>query len=165
MHVRTATHDDLESVAGLHERAVRAVDRAYTPRQLDAWDHPRDPDDYPVDDGRKRLVVAERDGWVVGYGQLDLDAGELQAVYVDPEHADTGVGSALVAHLEGVATGRDYRRVELLASKNAVGFYRSAGYEPTGTESVESPNGVELGCVRMAKRLNSDRTEWGRLPV
>ena len=79
-----------------------------------------------------------------------LDAmGEVRAVYVHPDHARHGVGSALLAELEGYARGRGLDRLSLQSSLNAVGFYERAGYERVG--EGESPGG--LAVVGMEKVL------------
>lgn len=170
MNVREATEEDRPGVLRAHREAVRALEPgAYTREQLAAWDHERDPEDYPIGDDGKAVVVAECDGPVAGFGQLDVGSGEVEAVYVHGDHGEQGVGSALLAHLEGRAVGQGHRAVTLLASKNARGFYERAGYRATRRETVEQPNGVEMECVRMRKELAgggaATAREWGRLPA
>jgi putative acetyltransferase len=175
MNVRDATEADRTGVLRAHREAVRALEPgAYTREQLAAWDHERDPDEYPIADECKALVVADRDGTVAGFGQMDLETAEVEAVYVHGDHTGEGVGSALLSHLEGRAAGRGHRAVTLLASKNARGFYERAGYRATGRETVEQPDGVEMECVRMCKELANGGAghggtitarEWGRLPA
>ncbi len=168
MHVRDATREDLESVVQVHSAAVEGVrgTDAYDRRQVEAWNHERDPGDYPLADPDRRLVVAERDGAVVGFGQVAPGRGELEAVYVDPDHWGQGVGTALVTHLEGVAHEAGAGGLRLLASQNAVEFYEAAGYRVEGTETLET-RGVELPCVRMAKSLGRGPSPraWGELPA
>jgi putative acetyltransferase len=171
MHVRDAEDDDRSAVLRAHREAVRDLDPGpYTRRQLDAWDHERDPGDYPLEEPETAVVVAERNGGVAGYGQLAARTGEVQAVYVHPDHGGEGVGSTLLAHLEGRAAGRGHRSVRLLASKNAVGFYEGVGYRTEDRETVEQPNGVEMECVWMRKDLHPGEhpdpaRAWGRLPA
>lgn len=62
------------------------------------------------------LVVARRDGAVVGIGalkQLDAEHGELKSMHTVAEARGQGVGDAVLAHLLGLARARGYRRVSL----------------------------------------------------
>lgn len=155
----------------VHRAAVRGVDPGpYDRRQLDAWDHDRDPDGYPFGDPDRPVVVAERDARTVGFGWANDREGEVEAVYVHPDHAGDGVGSTLLAHLEGRLAAVGVEAVEVLASLNAVPFYRRAGYEHVGERPVEFDDGVELSCARMVKDLRGPDDgvapgEWGRLPA
>jgi N-acetylglutamate synthase-like GNAT family acetyltransferase len=90
-----------------------------------------------------RVVVAERDGAVVGVAQLHVSptleyerpAAKLAALVVDVSHRGQGVGSALVEAMEAEARAR---RCELLFLTTAArrddahAFYRQVGLEETG---------------------------------
>jgi len=179
MNVRTATPDDLDRVAALHRAAVRAVPaEEYDECHLDAWDHERSPDDYPLDDPDRTLLVAERSGRVdgtgrsgrvAGFGRASHDRGEVEACYVHPDHAGREVGSALLAGLEGRLAARGTATVRTVASLNAVGFYEAAGYDRVEAVTLEGYRGVEFPCVAMEKSLPSSAgpgpVEWGRLPA
>lgn len=167
VHVRTATVDDRDRLASVHAEAVRGVPPgAYDRRQLAAWDHDRDPRDYPVGDPDRPVLVAERDGTVVGFGVATHEASELAALYVHPDHAGQGVGSALLAGLEGRLAARGAGSVRVVASLNAAGFYEGAGYRRVGGTTVEY-EGVELPCTVLEKELGpaGGGTDWGRLPA
>lgn len=170
MLVRTATPGDRPRVARVHEESVRGVDPGvYDRRHLDSWDHERDPEDYPVEDPDRTVLVAERGGTVVGFGQANHPEAELEACYVHPDHGDRGVGSALLAGLEGRLAGTGVDAVHLVASLNAVAFYEAAGYERVERTTVEGHDGVELPCLRMEKDLRAvdacGARDWGRLPA
>lgn len=182
VQVRPATRADVEAVYDLHVASIRAFGpSAYDERQVTAWaetpfagvdDH------YPVGEPGHQFVVAcvdppeggprsegavggasrEQAGELAGFGHLAVDEREVRAVYVHPDHARSGVGSALLAHLEGVAYGRGLSALELTASLNAVPFYRQAGYDPVA-EAVHRTSGggveAELDVVVMRKALPS----------
>ena len=179
MQVRPATRADVEAVYDLHVASIRAFGpESYDERQVTAWAETefRGPDEqYPVGEPGHHFVVAcvdrpvggprnrapsetsrELAGDLAGFGHLAVEECEVRAVYVHPEHARVGVGSALLAHLEGVAYGRELTELELTASANAVRFYESAGYEAIeGTVHATSGGGMEaeLEVVRMGKEL------------
>jgi putative acetyltransferase len=155
MLVRPARTADFDTVREVHQRAVRALGAdAYSDRQVEAWADWSGVDDLDgVDDEDAHVVVAERRGEPAGFGHLGAAAGEVNAVYVHPDHAREGVGAALLAHLEGYARSAGLSELTLSASLNAVVFYDRAGYERVGPDTHETAGGVELECIRMRKRL------------
>ena len=153
VYVRPATREDRAALPALHTAAVEAFGPdGYDADGVREWAGAgeRSPDDYDVDVPGEHFTVAVREGAVVGFGHVVLDAGEVHAVYVHPDHADHGVGSALLAELEGYARGRGCGGLSLQSSLNAVGFYERAGYERVG--EGESPGG--LSVVEMRKELD-----------
>ena len=152
MDVRPATPEDAEVLPALHSDAVEAFGPDhYTAERVDHWSSrgERTPEDYPVDEPGEHVTVCVRDGEVAGFGHLAVAEREVHAVYVHPDHARRGVGSALLAELEGFARGRGLETLDLQSSLNAVGFYERAGYERRGEE--ESPGGLPVVAFR--KRL------------
>ncbi|HET7322851.1 MAG TPA: GNAT family N-acetyltransferase [Halococcus sp.] len=136
----------------LHTASVHAFGpEKYDTEQVRRWAKAdeRAPKDYTVDAANEHFTVAVRDGEVAGFGHLVLNAGEIHAIYVHPDHAHHGVGSALLAELEGYARGQGLTELALQSSLNAVGFYERAGYERIG--EGESPGGLPV--VEMRKEL------------
>lgn len=166
--VRPAAPGDRERIRAVHVAAIRGSGpAAYDDRQVAAWADKGDPaDDYPVEQAGHYLVVAERtvpdgtaadgDSAVVGYGHLVPTEREVRAVYVHPDAAGNGVGTALLDALESRARDIRLDALALHASLNAVGFYEQAGYERAGSETYSTIHGgetVDLDVVRMRKPL------------
>jgi len=160
MQVRPAAPGDALEVFALHVASIRTLGpEGYDPDQVRAWarkDH--GPEGYPIDEEGHHFVVAEREGEVAGFGDLVPDSEEvdaeadIRAVYVHPEHAGRGVGSAILAGLEGYARGTGVGSIEITASLNAVGFYERAGYERLREASYDT-GGTELDVVVFRKEL------------
>ena len=74
--------------------------------------------------------VAEEEGDIVGTGALEGD--ELVTFFVAPERQTSGIGSALLAEVEKVATGRCVQKLRVGSSLAGAAFYERRGYEPTG---------------------------------
>jgi len=152
--VRTACERDLPAVADLHVAAIEAFGpEAYDDEAVEAWAATDDQPAERYDLSAGHWVVAERGGDVAAFGHLDPDGGEVVAVYVHPDHARAGIGTAVLAALEGYARGVGVDELTLTASRNAVGFYERAGYERRGSVVLETSTGVELDCEEMGKDL------------
>ena len=152
MYVRPATCEDHDALPALHTAAVEAFGPdGYDETQVETWAKTgeRSPEDYDTDAADEHFTVALREGEVAGFGHLVPEVGEIHAVYVHPDHAGRGVGSALLAELEGYARGDGVSGLALQSSLNAVEFYERAGYERVG--EGESPGGLPV--VEVAKSL------------
>lgn len=102
------------------------------------------------------LVAVERDaslGAPVGYGVLDPLAGEVDAVFVDPQQHGRGIGRMLLAALEAAAHAAGHRRLHLSASLNAVPFYERAGFVALRHELYPHRSGIGIPSVYMEKPL------------
>jgi ribosomal protein S18 acetylase RimI-like enzyme len=81
-----------------------------------------------------RLVLAERDGTLVGAGALVEESpgtGRLVRMSVDRRHRGQGIGRALVNHLLAEARVRGYRRVVIETNDDwwdAIALYRACGF-------------------------------------
>jgi ribosomal protein S18 acetylase RimI-like enzyme len=168
MRVREMTALDRDPVVALHRRAARELGaEAYGDRRARAWAGDRCRCDYGLRDanatfvvavtapGETRAPVTERspgpgEGDVAGYGHLQRDAGEVQAVYVSPTYARTGVGSRLLACLEERARDATLESLELVSSKNAVGFYRRHGYRVTEETTVTTTGDGETATLEVS---------------
>ena len=93
--------------------------------------------------GADRLVVAERDGAVVGLAGLhvsysieyDEPVAKLSAIVVDESDRRLGIGEALVAEIEREARARGCCLIFLTTAEHrraAHAFYRELGFEETG---------------------------------
>jgi GNAT superfamily N-acetyltransferase len=70
----------------------------------------------------------------------------VEQLWVHEEHRGTGIGGALLEHLESEALARGAKRSVLLsASWQAPEFYRSRGYETVATFDLEISSGPRCG--------------------
>jgi putative acetyltransferase len=175
LRVREARPGDGAAVCEVHRESVRQLGpNAYDDEQVAAWDHDREPTDYPLDEDGVTFVVAERldrvgddspPTSVVGFAEVRPHGGdyferapdsygEVRAVYVHPDVAREGVGSRLLGRLERTARRAGVPGLTLHASLNAVGFYERRGYERLKELEHEfGETGVTGTVVEMTKRL------------
>ena len=158
--VRRATEDDSEIIGHVHRRSIREICGAlYPPETIEAWAAPRKPEHYVKSIRNKDFYVAEdAGGAVVGFGVLNRETQEVEAVYVHPEVKRRGVGMKILRTLEGLARDAGLETLRLNASLNGVPFYERAGYAWLEQGAHRLANGVEIACVMMSKSLK-DETE------
>lgn len=161
--LRRANADDASAMIAIHHASVRAIAPGHYPHTvLAAWS----PEPGPrreawmrslIESGRFVALLAERDGRPGGFALCEADEGFLQALYVDPSAAGGGVGRALLVACEQAMRERGRLAARVLASRNAVDFYRAAGYREIGAASQPLPDGSLLACVEMSKPLPAPR--------
>jgi GNAT superfamily N-acetyltransferase len=82
-----------------------------------------------------RTHVAEENGSVVGFATwAETDGGsmELEDLFVDPQWMRRGIATALVSCIADVLRSRGADTLEVTASPDALGFYRSVGFIDVG---------------------------------
>jgi GNAT superfamily N-acetyltransferase len=82
-----------------------------------------------------RTHVAEESGSVVGFATwAETDGGrmELEDLFVDPKWMRRGIATALVNCISDVLRSRGTDTLEVTASPDALGFYRSVGFIDAG---------------------------------
>jgi GNAT superfamily N-acetyltransferase len=153
LRLRPAAAEDRRALWLLHSRSVEVLCQgAYAAHELSTWVELLRPDGYLQPEQQRTVLVAERGLSLVGFGQLDTFLGEVEALYVAPEEAGHGVGSALLGSLEALAWREGTQVLSLDASLNAEGFYQARGYVRLhSAQRVLTPR-VQLACVRMRKQ-------------
>lgn len=152
--IRTAGDADLEAIWRVHRTAIeQTCATRYGPDVISAWVERLKPESYRGVVQRGIVVIAEDHDETIGFGQLDLAAGEIQAVYVFPGAQGRGVGAALLAHLEHVALTHGLCDITLQATLNAETFYAAHGWQTTGRDVRKITEQVSLACVAMEKSL------------
>lgn len=155
MEIRRAEPRDAPAIRAVHARAIRALAAAhYDASTIEAWAGRMTDASYAAPIATRTMLVAEdADGRLAGFGQLEPDAGVIEACYVDPAHARRGVGRRLMDALEGAARVHGRSALLLHASRNAVTFYEALGWTREADARHELEPGVTLDCAIMRKRL------------
>lgn len=89
-------------------------------------------------DGPRRTLVAEKDGQAVGFVRFgpdrsDATCGEIQAIYVHPQHWGSGAGEALLREALESLPQQEIRLWMLEGNERAQKFYAKHGLHPNGT--------------------------------
>lgn len=84
------------------------------------------------------VVVAERDGVILGFYQLGGEPpdAELMDLFIEPNAIGTGLGRRLWEHAVRSARERGFRSLQLESDPHAEQFYLRMGAERTGEREV-----------------------------
>jgi putative acetyltransferase len=127
--ITEATIADAPAMSALMRRTVRASN---------AGDYSRDVVAHLLDElspdnvgqrmeGRNVFVTCE-DGAIIGTASFGIAAGKLHSMFVEPTRQKSGIGRALVAHLERHARSKGYKEIVVSSSLTARAFYEKLGY-------------------------------------
>ncbi|OLU35469.1 GNAT family N-acetyltransferase [Pseudomonas sp. PA27(2017)] len=153
LSIRPASRSDAEAAFDIRRQAIRhQCSIVYTAEQISVWT------EMPLTDGYRDSVeqnyhIACNDEQPVATGFIDLQSGEIGAIFVLPAFMEQGIGRRVLAHLEQLALAAGLVDIHLDATPNAAAFYRRCGYEGQAQAIYFSPTGLELQCVPMRKRL------------
>ena len=158
LKIRRARQEDCDSIGSVHSAAVRGIRTAlYTPEEIQAWAVPRTPASYVESIYSKEFFVAEDDGGdILGFGVLNQEVAEVEAVYVNPGAGRRGIGLEVLRKLEERARALGLSELRLNASLNAVPFYEKAGYTAQERSKYRLLTGVEIDCVPMVKAMTRE---------
>jgi putative acetyltransferase len=157
LKIRRAGQEDCYSIGNVHAAAVRGIRTTlYTPEEIQAWAVPRNPSSYEESIRSKEFFVAEDGSAIVGFGVLNQEIAEVEAVYVTPGAGRRGIGLEVLRKLEERASALGLRVLRLNASLNAVPFYEKAGYVAQERSKYRLLTGVEIACVPMVKAMTRE---------
>lgn len=150
VRLRPYREGDCPALAVLFTETVHTVNAAdYTPAQLEAWAPAGGPDLQDWEDRFKSHItlVAEVEGKLAGFADLDPAANYLDRLYVGRDVQGQGVASALCNALEQAASGRP---ITTHASRTARPFLEGRGWRVVRARQAER-QGVSLEHFVMEK--------------
>jgi len=153
--IRPAKREDSESIWRVHIRAIKEVCKShYSEREIKTWVGVLKPVRYEGSIEKGAFFVAVEGQQIVGFGNLNRDTGEVEAMYVDPDHLGRGVAMEILHNIEAVARDSGLTTLKVTSSLNAVAFYQKAGFKAQEQSKYLLPFD-EVACVPMVKELGS----------
>ena len=151
--IRKADRGDAQRIWDIRVAAIRAQCRGfYGEEVLEAWTK-GDLSDQFVAWVESSFYVAIDGDAIVGTGAIDIESGQIDAVFIRPEYMGHGIARTMMAHLEGLAVSTELKVVSLSSTLNAAPFYRKCGFIGETIGIYESPRGFTLDCILMTKIL------------
>ncbi|TCK28933.1 GNAT family acetyltransferase [Ancylobacter aquaticus] len=127
LELRPARAGDGARLFEITQLSVAGLARgAYSPAQIEGWMGARTAATYEGLIARGGVVVAEREGVVVGF--VDAEPGEVTRLFLVPDAAGAGLGARLLDIGIGKARLGHAGPVKVEATVNAEGFYRRHGF-------------------------------------
>jgi putative acetyltransferase len=124
----------------------------YDPDQREAWASAADDEAaFAARLAGALTIVALVAGEIAGFASLK-DNNLFDMLYVRPDRAREGVGSALADAIEKLAAGRGTKMVTVEAADSARDFFTARGYVPQSRNTVTIA-GEWLGNTTMTKEL------------
>ncbi len=135
MTIRSYAPGDCAGLARLFYDTVHRVNAAdYSPEQLNAWASGEvDLDGWNRSFLAHHTVVAEQDGVLIGFGDMD-ETGYLDRLYVHRDYQRQGVATAICDALEGASSAAEF---VTHASITAKPFFERRGYRVVKKQQVE----------------------------
>jgi putative acetyltransferase len=152
--IRKARQQDKKFIWTIHGRAIREIaGRYYTPKQIRQWLSSLKPEFYESIIENHECIVAEYKGAIIGFGHMDSASSLIAGIYVSPDYLRRGIGTMLLQALETKAGTLGLMALQLCSSLNALPFYESAGYKAHMHMKHQLPDGTEIPCIYMIKKL------------
>jgi len=152
--IRRATIDDKDGIWNVHTSWISELCKThYNKREIRAWIASLKKEDYDEFITNREIFVAELRGIIVGFGQLNLQTGDIEALYISPPALGRCIASKILKVLEKAAIRNNVCSVTVSATLNSIGFYKQAGYTQRETFKHNLPGGVQLESVSMNKTL------------
>ncbi|WP_320672324.1 GNAT family N-acetyltransferase [Patulibacter defluvii] len=152
--VRAYDRADAAATLAVFRDAISGTASAhYTPAQIAAWLGPGiDPDAWHARRAAVDTLVAEADGQVVGFTDLD-DRGHIDMLFVAPRAGRSGVATALLEEVLRRVAERGLTRLTVEASLSARPFFLRHGFAVLAEQQV-ARGGERLVNFRMARDLD-----------
>jgi GNAT superfamily N-acetyltransferase len=81
------------------------------------------------------------------------DAARIRALFVHPDFARRGLGTAILAACERAAAAAGFKCLELTATLTGIKVFRVHGFVPAEEITLRLSNGETLGVIRMTKTV------------
>lgn len=150
VRLRLARLADAPAMARVMRAAALAAAERYPPGAAAAWGSlPALYHRWAMGVGGEARVVAVRGGRLLGFA--GWRGREVTALFVHPRDAGRGLGARLLAAAEAGASRGGARTLTVLAAKDAVAYYRAAGWRDAGPARSPLPGGGRLPARRMTR--------------
>ncbi len=135
MILRAYTPDDCKTLAELFFNTVHTINaKDYSEEQLDAWATGHiDLEQWNRSFLSHYTVVAEIDGTVVGFGNID-NMGYLDRLFVHANFQNQGIATAICDKLKQASNAE---KIVTHASITAKGFFEKRGYKVVTKQQVQ----------------------------
>ena len=153
MIIRNYSIEDCKILLELFYNTVHEINKKdYSKNQLDIWAKPNiDSDFWNKSFLEHYTIVAEINGIIVGFG--DIDGDYLDRLYVHKDHQRKSIGTKIVDSLEQHAQSKTHTKIITHSSITAKPFFENRGYIVKTIQQVNREN-ILLTNYVMEKVIN-----------
>lgn len=151
---RAGTPGDGIALLELHQASIRKLGRsAYTEAEVESWAYGLQAEGYreAMESGENFILAVDADDRLLGFCSHKGD--EVIGLYVAPDHARCGIGSALLRATEAAITKAGHARIRIGAALSAVEFYQAHGYELVRYKDWPSRGGLIQRAADFEKEI------------
>jgi len=146
LKIRLAKTSDCQAIFDIHVESAKKLCIYYSPSIIEGWFNGRTPEGYKKGIDKKEIYVCEHNGKIKGFSHIV--PGEIFGLFVDPDFARTGIGTALLKHGLEIAKKGWTDPIKLESTLNAVPFYEKYGFRKI-KETVCKRNNTVIPIVLM----------------
>jgi GNAT superfamily N-acetyltransferase len=89
---------------------------------------------------------------IIGFACLSANSQEINGIYIHPDRARQKIGTKLLQAIEEVAITKQYRKLWVSSSLNAIQFYQANGYQKHFAYRLRL-NKIPISVAIMSKQL------------
>lgn len=153
--LRLATPADAPAILKVHRDSILALGIAsYSIAEVESWAAGLVAERYVAamsEGGETFIVAAAADGALAAFCSFKGD--EVKGLYVAPEWARQGVGSALLRQVEATIAVGGHRLIRMDASLSGQAFYERHGYRVVERRDWKSRGGLVMAALVMQKAV------------
>jgi putative acetyltransferase len=157
--VRAATPVDATAILHVHRESILNLGlESYSHAEVESWATGLVPERYVeamTNGGETFIVAVASDGALAGFCSFKAD--EVKGLYVAPDRARRGVGSALLRQAEATIAAGGHRLIRIVASLSGQAFYEDHGYRVVERRDWKSRGGLVSAALAMEKALPAPR--------
>ena len=151
--IRVGVPEDGAALLQVHRRSILTLGRAsYTEKETRSWAAKLVPEGYGqamTEGGESFEVALDPGGQVIAFCSRKDE--EVMGLYVDPDWARQGIGTALLARAEAAIAEAGHSRVLIGASLTGQAFYETHGYRLFERRIWKTRGGMEIAVLAMEK--------------
>ncbi len=153
--LRRATVGDKIGIYDVHSLSVEKLSQNpfYSEAVIDTWMETLSPRTYDKLIFEREMVVAELNGVIIGFGQIDLQKGAIDSFHVATPVLAGQTKTKILAFLEQIALENRIEELQLFTTLDMVNFFSHAGYVRTDILKYIFPNGLQLEYAEMKKNI------------
>ena len=154
--LRPATPADAPAILRVHRDSILELGiESYSLAEVESWAAGLVPERYveAMNEGGETFIVAVAStGALAGFCSFKDD--EVKGLYVGPDWARRGVGSALLRQAEATISAGGHRLIRMVASLSGQAFYERHGYRVVERRDWKSRGGLVSAALAMEKALS-----------